>query len=75
MKGSRFTTEQIIMKLREMEIHISQGMSVSEAVHQIRISDATYYKWRSKYANMTTRLLQRSQHTPVVTGWHYAHLL
>ncbi len=28
MKGSRFTTEQIIMKLREMEIHISQGMSV-----------------------------------------------
>jgi len=32
MKGSRFTTEQIIMKLREMEIHISQCMSVSEAV-------------------------------------------
>ena len=54
MKGSRFTTEQIIMKLREMEIHISQGMSVSEAVRQIGISDATYYKWRSKYANMTT---------------------
>jgi transposase-like protein len=54
MKGSRFTTEQIIMKLREMEIHISQGMSVSEAVRHIGISDATYYKWRSKYENMTT---------------------
>ena len=54
MKGSRFTTEQVIMKLREMEIHISQGMSVSKAVRKIGISDATYYKWRSKYANMTT---------------------
>ena len=36
MKGSRFTPEQIIMKLREMEIHIS------EAVRQIGINDATY---------------------------------
>lgn len=31
MKGSRLTTEHIIMNLRELEIHISQGMSVSEA--------------------------------------------
>ena len=54
MKGSRFTIEQIIIKLRETEIRISQGMNVSEAVRQIGISEATYYKWRSKYANMTT---------------------
>lgn len=54
MKGSRFTTEQIIMKLREAEIHISQGKTVSEAARQIGISYQTFFKWRSKYANMTT---------------------
>lgn len=30
MEGSRFTTEQIIMRLIEIEIHIQKGMSVSE---------------------------------------------
>jgi hypothetical protein len=34
-KGSKFKNEQITMKLREMEINISQGMSVSEAARQI----------------------------------------
>lgn len=54
MKGIRYTVEQIIVKLREVEIHVSQGKSVSDAVRQIGISEATYYKWRAKYANMTT---------------------
>jgi putative transposase len=36
-----------------MEIHILQGMSVSEAVRQIGISDVIYYKWRSKNDGMT----------------------
>lgn len=42
------------MKLREVEIHVSQVKSVSDAVRQIRISEATYYKWRVKYANIST---------------------
>ncbi len=54
MKGTRYTTEQIIRKLREAEIHAAQGMSIGEAVRQIGISEATYYKWRSRYAGMTT---------------------
>lgn len=44
MKGIRYTVEQIIVKLREVEIHVSQGKSVSDAVRQIGISEATYYK-------------------------------
>jgi ACT domain-containing protein len=54
MKGIRYTVEQIIVKLREAEIHVAQGKTVPEAVRVIGISEATYYKWRAKYANMTT---------------------
>lgn len=54
MKGIRYAVEQIILKLREAEIHVAQGKTVPEAVRVIGISEATYYKWRAKYANMTT---------------------
>lgn len=54
MKGTRFSIEQIIMKLREIEIYLSSGKTVHEAARPIGISEATYYKWRSKYTNMTT---------------------
>jgi putative transposase len=40
--------------LREAEIHITQGKTVPEAVRKIGVSEAPHYKWRAKYANMTT---------------------
>ena len=46
MTRKRYTPEQIIRKLREAEVMIIQGKSISQATRQIGIVDQTYYKWR-----------------------------
>ncbi|MCB2160575.1 transposase [bacterium] len=47
-----FTPEQIITKLREIEIHVGQGKTVKEACKQLEISEQTYYRWRKEYGGM-----------------------
>ena len=49
-----YTTEQIIVKLREVEVLCGQGKTIGEAVRQIGVSEQTYYRWRRKYGGMTT---------------------
>ena len=52
-KGRRFSPEQIITKLREAEILLSQGKSVEEAARILEIASQTYYRWRKEYGDMT----------------------
>ena len=40
-----YTPEQIINKLREAEVHISQGMPIAEASRKIGVTGQTYYRW------------------------------
>jgi len=47
-----YTPEQIINKLREAEILLSQGSSVAEASRKIGIVEQTYYRWRKEYGGM-----------------------
>jgi transposase-like protein len=54
MGKANYTTEQIIMKLREVEVDCSQGKTVGEAIRQIGVSEQTYYRWRKKYGGMNT---------------------
>jgi putative transposase len=46
------TTEQIINKLREAELLISQGSTIGIACKKIGVSDYTYYRWRKEYGGM-----------------------
>ena len=46
MARIRHTAEQIIHKLREAEIALSQGQSVGTACKQIEVTPQTYYRWR-----------------------------
>ena len=47
-----FTSEQIIGKLREAEILLSQGDSVGEASRKLGVTEQTYYRWRKEYGGM-----------------------
>ena len=55
MKRARFTGEQIIAVLREAE----SGTSVKELCRQVGISTVTFYKWKTKYANMEISEVRR----------------
>lgn len=52
MGKTNYTTEQIIVKLREVEVLCGQGKTIGEAVRQIGVSEQTYYRWRKKYGGM-----------------------
>jgi len=54
MPKKNYTVEQIIVKLREVELFCGQGKTVSEAVRQAEISEQTYYRWRKEYGGMNT---------------------
>lgn len=54
MPRKQFLTEQIITKLREAEVLLSQGMIVIEAARQLEISEQTYYRWRKEYGGLDT---------------------
>jgi len=47
-----YTPEQIINKLREAEILLSQGSSIIEASRKIGVTEQTYYRWRKEYGGM-----------------------
>ena len=50
--GKRFKAEEIVMKLREVEILTNKGMATPESCRNIGISEQTYYRWRKQYGGM-----------------------
>ena len=49
-----FTTEQIISKLREAEVLLSQGQALGTVCRGLEISEQTYYRWRKEYGGLRT---------------------
>ena len=48
----RFKPEEIISKLRQVEILCSQGKSMADAIRHIGVSEQTYYRWKKNYGGM-----------------------
>ena len=59
MPCKRFKTEEILQKLREAEVLLSQGKNVAEACRQIGVTDQTYYRWRKEYGGVRTDQARR----------------
>jgi transposase-like protein len=54
-----FKPEQIIGKLREAEVLLSQGSTVGEASRKIGVTEQTYYRWRKEYGGMRVEQAKR----------------
>ena len=59
MVGKREKPEDIVLKLRQVEVLQGQGRSVSEAGRQIGVTVQTYYRWRKDYGGMSRDQLKR----------------
>jgi len=59
MARKYFSTEQIISKLREAEVLLSQGKTAVEVSRSLNISEQTYYRWRKEYGGMGTEQAHR----------------
>jgi len=59
MAGKREKPEDIVSKLRQVEVLQGQGMTVVEAVRQIGVTQQTFYRWRKLYGGMQQSQLAR----------------
>ena len=49
MTRKRHKAEDIVTKLRQVEVLTAQGRPVAEAIRSIGVTEVTYYRWRSEY--------------------------
>jgi putative transposase len=59
MVKKTYTPEQIINKLREAEVLLSQGITTGEASRKIGVTEQTYYRWRREYGGMRIEQARR----------------
>ena len=59
MPFKKHKPEEIIGKLREVEIVLAQGASTAEACRRIGVSEQTYYRWRKEYGGLKTDQARR----------------
>ena len=59
MGGKREKPEDIVLKLRQIEVLHGQGMPVADAVRQVGITQQRYYRWRRQYGGMSRSQLKR----------------
>ena len=50
--------EEIVVKLRQVEVLMGQGMPRIDAIRQIGVTEQTYYRWKKKYGGMGTEQLK-----------------
>ena len=50
----RHRPEEIVTKLRQVEVLVGQGMSRIDAIREVQITEQTFYRWRKQYGGMGT---------------------
>jgi putative transposase len=50
--GKRHTAEEIVAKLRQVEVLCGQGKALADAIRAIGVTEVTYYRWRNEYGGL-----------------------
>ncbi|NNU82162.1 IS3 family transposase [Halovulum dunhuangense] len=59
MPQKKYKPEEIVAKLRQVDVLVSQGQSVAEAVRSIGVTQFTYYRWRKEFGGLKTDQVKR----------------
>ena len=57
--AKRHKPEEIITKLRQVDVLVSQGSSVADAIRSIGVTEVTYYRWRQEYGGLKSDQVNR----------------
>ncbi len=59
MPRKRHKPEEIVAKLRQVDVLISQGQNVADAIRQIGVTEVTYYRWRQEFGGLKSDQIKR----------------
>ena len=59
MSKKRHNPEEIVSKLRQVDVLTSQGKTVAEAIRSIGVTEVTYYRWRHEYGGLKSDQVKR----------------
>ncbi len=59
MARKRHKPEEIVAKLRQVDVLTSQGMPIADAIRSIGVTEVTYYRWRNEYGGLKSDQLKR----------------
>jgi transposase-like protein len=59
MPRKRHKPEEIVAKLRQVDVLVSQGKSVADAVRAIGVTEVTYYRWRQEFGGLKSDQVKR----------------
>ena len=59
MARKQHRPEEIVAKLRQVEVLVGQGQTVADGARAIGVTEATYYRWRSEYGGLKLDQVRR----------------
>ena len=59
MAQRKHKPEEIVAKVRQVDVLLSQGRPVAEAIHTISVTPFTYYRWRKEFGGLKTDQVRR----------------
>jgi transposase-like protein len=59
MPKKRHKPEEVVAKLRQVDVLASQGTPIADAIRQIGVTEVTYYRWRQEYGGLKRDQVKR----------------
>ena len=68
MARKRHKPEEIVAKLRQVDVLVSQGQNVADAIRQIGVTEVTYYRWRQEFGGLKSDQVKRLKELETENG-------
>jgi transposase-like protein len=68
MARKRHKPEEIVAKLRQVDVLVSQGQNVGDAIRQIGVTEVTYYRWRQEFGGLKSDQVKRLKELETENG-------
>ncbi len=66
MGTKKHKPEEVVAKLRQVDVLVSQGQSVADAIRAIGVTEVTYYRWRKEFGGLKSDQVRRMKELETV---------